>query len=94
MVISLRDLKEHRERGSDRIWEISRLCWSHRPSDRISAKTVLLGLESDSSPLKPSSNVGGDVKTDSGGQSDATANESSTFSPFHPKLILTILALK
>ena len=38
--------------------------------------------------------MAGDVETDSGGQSDATANESSTFSPFHPKLILTILALQ
>ena len=79
---------------TDRIWEILQLCWSHRPSDRISAKTVLLGLESDSSPLKPSSDMAGDVERDSGGQLDAAANESGTFSPFHPKLILTILALQ
>lgn len=66
---------------TDGIWRILKLCWKHRPGDRISAKTVLRGLEEDSFSW-PSSDLDEIVDTGTGNQSDDTASDSSTFSSF------------
>jgi len=34
---------------TDGIWDVVGCCWRHQPSDRISAKAALLGLEGDPS---------------------------------------------
>ena len=60
------------------IWSVLERCWQPRPSDRISAKTVLQGLEGNLPPSWPTSNVGGDVET---------AGDSSRFPLFHHGLI-------
>jgi hypothetical protein len=72
---------------TDAIWGVLELCWKPQPSDRTSAKAVLLRLEGNPYPLRPSSNVGGDAETDSDGQSDTTASDRGTFYPFHPRSI-------
>ena len=66
---------------TDDIWQIVELCWKPQPSDRISAKTVLRGLEGDSSPLKPSSDTdeGVELETDVDCRSDAASSDSSVF---------------
>ena len=72
---------------TDGIWELVQLCWEHQPADRISASDVLLGLEQNSSPSRPPSNVDGDVGANAV-QLDATASHSGMFSLFHPKLVV------
>jgi len=67
---------------TDNIWEVVKLCWEARPGDRISAKAILLGLEGELPPLRPS-NADGDLEVDSGDQSEGTANDSGVFSPFN-----------
>jgi len=65
---------------TDAMWRMVELCWKARPDDRISAKAVLLGLEGNPPPMKPTSNAGGDVQN------------GSTFPLFHLGLTLIILA--
>jgi hypothetical protein len=72
---------------TDGIWEVMQRSWEFQPCDRISASDVLLGLEGNPIPLRPSSNVDGDVEADSGDHSNVTASDSSMFSPLHSRLI-------
>ena len=60
---------------TDEVWGISERCWKPQPSDRISAETVLLGLERHP-PLRPPSNVNGGVEIDGNDRSDATSSDS------------------
>jgi len=72
---------------TDDIWGILKHCWKPQPHDRISAKAVLMGLEGNSPLLGPSSNEGGDLKTDTDNyQPDATASRPSTCSRSHSTL--------
>jgi hypothetical protein len=71
---------------TDGIWGTLELCWKAEPRDRISAKTVLLRLEGNPSPLRPPPTVDGDVETYTDDQSYTTADDASTLSPFHPRL--------
>ena len=72
---------------TDDIWGMLELCWKPQPSDRISAKAILLVLEGNPSPFQPPSNVDGNSGTDIYDQLDVTKSGSSMFSPFHPKLV-------
>lgn len=62
---------------TDALWAVLELCWKHRPRDRISAKSILLGLEGAPLSLRPVDEI---VETDSDGQSDTTASESGASS--------------
>jgi len=73
----------------DGIWELVQLCWVPRPGDRISAKDVLLGLERNSSPLRPSSSVNGDVRA-SAIQPGTTARNSGILSSFDSRMIVNL----
>ena len=56
---------------TDSIWEILEHCWKSQPRERITAKTVLLGLEGKPFTLRPTSpRADGDVETDIDGQLD------------------------
>jgi hypothetical protein len=72
---------------TDSIWRMVERCWEPQPRDRISAKAVLLELEGNLTPLRPSSDVDGGVGTDSDDQFDAIASDPGIFSPFRPRLI-------
>ena len=67
---------------TDGIWKVLELCWKHRPSDRISAKTVLLVLEEDSFSSWPSPDADGIVGSSTDGQPDGTASDSGVVSSF------------
>jgi len=54
------------------IWKTLELCWKPLPSERISAKTVLLALDG-KSLWPPAPNVDGDTDTDV--PSDPSAND-------------------
>ena len=64
---------------TDDIWGIMERCWRPQPSDRISAKTVLLGLEGNSSLLKPSSGADEGVETDVDYRLDTISSDSGVF---------------
>ncbi|KAF9644739.1 kinase-like protein [Thelephora ganbajun] len=73
----LRDERPERPQGergglfTDGIWEVVVHCWRREPSDRASARDVLLHLGGTLPPLRPSSpNIYGDPETDSDDQSD------------------------
>ena len=72
---------------TDRIWEVLEHCWQPQPSNRLSAKAVLMGLEG-KSPFGPPYDTDGDTDTDPDDRSDDAASGSGTLSPFHPRLIL------
>ena len=78
---------------TDSIWRVVELCWEPQPRDRISAEAVLLGLEGNPTPSRPSSNVDGGAETDRDDLSDTTASDSGTFLRFVPGPSLIILAL-
>jgi len=59
---------------TDAIWRLLELCWRHRPSDRPSARAILLCLEGNPLSAWPSSN------TDGGDRLDATLSESGAHS--------------
>ena len=61
---------------TDSIWSLLGLCWKPQPGDRISAKTILLGLEGNPLPSTPPSNVREDTETDVGYQSDTASVDS------------------
>ncbi|KAF9644321.1 kinase-like protein [Thelephora ganbajun] len=63
---------------TDVIWGVLELCWKPLPRDRISAKTVLLGLEGNPPSLRPGSTVERDVGIDTDDQSDAAASDSGS----------------
>ena len=67
---------------TDVIWSVLERCWKHQPSDRPSAKTVLLCLEGPLLLSRQSSGMGGVVETDTDHHSDTTASNSGTFSRF------------
>ena len=69
---------------ADDIWWMLKLCWKPQPHDRISAKTILLGLEGNLSLSRQTSRVDGDVQTDTDGQSDAAASGSTCSPHFTP----------
>ncbi|KAF9642287.1 kinase-like protein [Thelephora ganbajun] len=64
-------------RFTDNIWRTLELCWKPQPGDRISAKTVLHGLEENSSPLGTPTILNNDLTTDDGYQSDVTSDDSA-----------------
>jgi len=68
---------------TDAIWEVLELCWKPQPSDRPSAKAVLLCLEGTPSLSQPSFGMNGVVGTDDDDQLDDTTSDSSTFPIFH-----------
>ena len=75
-----RPVRPQREEGklfTDAIWRALELCWKPWPSDRTSAKVVLLGLGGN-----PPSGVDGDWETDADDQSDSAARDSRMVSPF------------
>ena len=77
---------------TDGIWEVVQRCWEPQPHDRIDARTALLGLEGDPTPLWLSSDLpDGDVETGSDAQSDTPARNSSMFSPFQFRLVFNRL---
>jgi len=67
---------------TDAIWNVLELCWKPQPSDRPSAKSILLCLEGTPSPLQPPSGVDVVAETDADDHSDATASDSGMYSPF------------
>ena len=69
---------------TDGIWELVHLCWMHQPGDRISAKDLLLGIERNSSPLRPSPDTGRDVGNVI--RSGAMARNSGMLSSFHSRI--------
>ena len=80
---------------TDSIWEVQELCWKPQPSDRPSAKVILLCLEGAPPQLWPSSDAGGDRETGTGHHSDATARDSSMLSLFIPSPpLLTLVACR
>ena len=66
-------------RFTDNIWEMLDLCWKPQPRDRINAKDVLLVLEGNPCPSRPSSSASGSVETDADDLSDADDQLGSTF---------------
>ena len=67
---------------TDAVWEVLESCWKPQPSERKSAKAVLLGLEGVLLPSRPPSpDVDGGQEADSD-RSDTTSSYSSSFSPF------------
>ncbi|KAF9644879.1 kinase-like protein [Thelephora ganbajun] len=60
---------------TDDIWEVLELCWKPLPSDRISAKGVLMGLDGSLSPSGSPSDMDGD-EIDIGDRSDDTQSGS------------------
>lgn len=74
----------------DGIWELVQHCWAHLPCDRMSAKDVLLGLERISSPLRPSPDVDGILRTNATQRGD-TENYSGMF--LHSSVLAVILMM-
>jgi len=72
---------------TDNIWEILGRCWTLWPSDRPSAKAILLGLEGNPLPLGPLSDPEGDTGTDVDDWSDAAWSESGTVPSPHSRVI-------
>ena len=70
---------------TDAIWRLLKLCWKPQPSDRPSAKTVLLCLEGASPPSGPPSDTNGGGETDLETLSDVTTRSSGTFSLLRPR---------
>ncbi|KAF9646904.1 kinase-like protein [Thelephora ganbajun] len=62
---------------TDEIWKVLELCWKPRPSDRISAKAVLMDLDGSLSLSGPPSDMDGD-ETDISDWSDGTESGSGT----------------
>ena len=63
---------------TDGIWSMVELCWKAEPSERITAKDILRGLEGKPYPLRsPSDSNEGAVEADADDQPDGTASESS-----------------
>jgi len=58
---------EQKTQFTDRVWEMLELCWKPQPGDRPNAEAILLDLGGNPYSLRPLSNVGGDVETDSDG---------------------------
>ena len=72
---------------TDAIWKMLELCWKHQPSDRPSAKTVLLCLEGTPPPPPwPPSDGGGVVETDADDHRSDTTSDSSMLSPASPEV--------
>ena len=66
---------------TDDIWGTLKLCWKHRPRDRINAGAVLLRLERQPPMLRPAFtlNVSGDAETGGDTELGATVSDSGTF---------------
>lgn len=75
--------RPHGENGilfTDSIWRVLEHCWEHQPCDRISAKTILQGLEGDQFILMPTSpKVDKDMEAGTGSSLDTKASGSSMF---------------
>jgi serine/threonine protein kinase len=71
---------------TDSIWRVVELCWKPQPRDRINAKDILLGLEGNPTPLRPSSITDG-AETDGDDRSDAVASDFGIFYLSDPRLI-------
>ena len=72
---------------TDAIWGVLERCWKPRPSDRASAKAVLLSMGADpSSSTLTHSSADDDLEAGSDNRPDITAKGSGTFSPFHYRL--------
>lgn len=71
---------------TDGIWRVVQLCWEPQPHDRINAKTALLGLGGDLTPLQLLPGLDEDVKADGNDWLDTTASDSGMFPLFHLKL--------
>jgi hypothetical protein len=66
---------------TDDIWSTLKLCWKHRPRDRINAGTVLLRLEKHPPISRPALtlNVDGDAETGDDNKLGDTVSDSGTF---------------
>jgi len=75
--------RPHGEDGTvftDKIWRVLEYCWKHWPGDRISAKTILQGLEGNEFVLMPTSpEVDRDREAGTSNSSDTIASGSSVF---------------
>jgi serine/threonine protein kinase len=71
---------------TDSVWRVVEHCWKPQPHDRISADAVLLGLERNLSPLRPSFKAGGDAGPGSSYQQNNTVAGDCMFSPIHLRL--------
>jgi len=84
----LRGERPERPRGDERglftddIWSVVQRCWKPQPGDRADARTVLLGLNGDTSMLRPPADTDGTLETGIDGQSDTTSSDSSRCSIF------------
>ena len=67
---------------TEAIWQVLQLCWKQKPAERMNAKTVLSRLGGTPSSSRPSQGMDGIVETDTDEESDATAGDPGTFSPF------------
>lgn len=79
---------------TDGVWSVLEHCWKPQPHERISAESVLLGLEDKPFPLRPSFTVDRDAAPSShatekstGGQPDAAG---SGFSAFYPSRLILV----
>ena len=72
---------------TDNVWRVVQRCWESQPRDRASVEAVVLVLEGNQTPLRPSPNVDGDAEMENDDQSDITASDSGMFSPPHPSLV-------
>jgi len=70
-------------RFTDDLWRMLEGCWKPQPEDRPSAEDVLLVLEGNPLPLKPTSGAGGGTEVGSDSQPDLGAGGSGVFSPFY-----------
>ena len=59
---------------TDGVWDLIRRCWAQQPCDRMSVEDVLLDLERNSSPSRPSPSMDGNAWTEAIQQGNAEAN--------------------
>jgi len=79
---------------TDAIWEVLKLSWKHRPSDRTSVTAVLRSLEGNPSPVGRASYMDGDAETDTDYHSDATGKNYRMFPRFISGLPLMNLVVR
>ena len=63
---------------TDEIWGVLELCWKHLPSDRPTAKHVLMVLEGELSMPWPPSDMDGEVDTDTDDEQSTVNGESGS----------------
>jgi serine/threonine protein kinase len=72
---------------TDGVWGVMQRSWELQPSDRISARVILMGLEGNPTPAEQPSNASEDVEADRDDRSDSSDSDSGAFSLFFPRHI-------